>query len=74
MAPIVDGLEQQYAEQLVVKRINANTGDGPTVMRHYKLLGHPTVLIFDEQGQEVERVVGPQSRDTIENALQQSLN
>lgn len=74
MAPIVDGLEQQYAEQFVVKRINANTGDGPTVMRRYKLLGHPTVLIFDGQGQEVERLVGPQSRETIENALQQSLN
>jgi thiol:disulfide interchange protein len=58
----------------VVKRVNANTGDGPTIMRDYRLLGHPTVLIFDEQGQEVERLVGPQSREALENALQQHLN
>ncbi len=73
MAPIVDGLEQQYAAQLVIKRINANTGDGPTIMRDYKLLGHPTVLIFNEQGQEVTRLLGPQKRETIEITLQQLL-
>jgi thiol:disulfide interchange protein len=42
-------------------------------MRDYKLLGHPTVLIFNEQGQEVTRLLGPQKRETIEITLQQLL-
>jgi hypothetical protein len=73
VAPIVDGLEQQFGEQLAVKRINADIGDGPSIMRDYRILGHPTLLIFDRAGQEVHRLVGPQPAETIEDILQQTL-
>ena len=35
MKPIVDGLESQYGDQVVFRRINANEGDGPAVMDAY---------------------------------------
>jgi len=73
MAPIVDGLEAQYSEQIAVKRINADEGDGPEIVRAYRIPGHPTTLIFDSQGQEVQRLLGPQPTEVVQEALQQVL-
>jgi thioredoxin-like negative regulator of GroEL len=74
MAPIVDELEQQYGEQVAIKRINADMGDGPKIMRDYRIPGHPTTLIFDQDGQEIERFIGPHSLETIADTLQKILN
>ena len=73
MAPIVDGLEQQYAAQIVVKRINAAEGDGPAIMRDYRLQGHPTLRMFDRAGQETGRFIGVQPAAEIEAALKEVL-
>jgi thioredoxin-like negative regulator of GroEL len=74
MTPIVDGLAEKYQAEVVTKRINANEGEGPGIMRAYEVRGHPTVLIFDRQGQEVARFTGPQPAETIEKLLQQVLS
>ena len=73
MAPIVDGVEEQYGEQIAVKRINADVGDGPEIVRAYRIPGHPTTLIFDSQGQEVQRLLGPQSTEVVQEALHKVL-
>lgn len=73
MKPIVDGLEQKYKDQIAVKRINADVGDGPTIMRAYRIQGHPTVLIFDHEGHEVQRFLGPQPAETIEAVLAKTI-
>lgn len=65
MKPIVDGLEQKYNDQIAVKRINADIGEGPTILRTYRIQGHPTTLIFDRQGQEVQRFLGPQPTGAV---------
>ena len=69
----MDGLEQQYGPQIVVKRINAVEGDGPAIMRDYRLQGHPAILIFDSEGRETGRVIGPQPAAEIEAALKEAL-
>ncbi|NJN96741.1 MAG: hypothetical protein HC875_22830 [Anaerolineales bacterium] len=74
MTPIVDGLEQEYGGQIAVQRINANIEDGPKIMRDYKLPGHPVLLIFNSQQQEVYRFIGPQPAHEIEIRLQEVLN
>ncbi len=73
MKPIVDGLETQFGDQLAFQRINANEGDGPAIMRAYRIQGHPTILLIDPQGQEVSRFIGPQSAEQLAEALQQAL-
>lgn len=73
MTPIVDGLEQQYERQIAVQRINAAEGDGPAIMKAYHILGHPTVLIFDRQGHEVNRLIGLQPSQQIEEVLKEAL-
>lgn len=73
MAPIVDGLEQVYRGQIAVQRINANEGDGPAIMRTYKILGHPVLLIFNSQQQELHRLIGPKPAHEVELLLQEAL-
>jgi thioredoxin-like negative regulator of GroEL len=73
MRPIVDGLEEAYRGQLVVKRINANEGAGPALMQAYRIPGHPTILIFNREGEEIRRIIGPQPAEAIETVLQEIL-
>ena len=74
MMPIVDRLEQQYVEEISVKRVNANMDDGPEITQAYRIPGHPTIMLFDDAGQEVQRILGPQSTEIVEDALQGLLN
>ncbi|MCB9098860.1 MAG: thioredoxin family protein [Anaerolineales bacterium] len=69
MTPIVDGLEQTYRGRLVFNRVNANEGDGPAIMRDYHIPGHPTTLVFDRQGREVQRFIGPQPVEALEDVI-----
>ena len=74
MSPIVDGLEQQFNDQIVVKRVNAGVGDGPAIMETYRIPGHPVTMIIDSQGNETIRLIGPQSKETLVEELQKILN
>ncbi len=69
MRPIVDGIEEKFGDQLAVRRVNAAVGDGPEIMSGYRIPGHPTVLIFDEAGNEIQRLVGVQPAENIEVIL-----
>lgn len=66
-------MEQQYGEQITVRRVNAAEGDGPAIMRGYRIPGHPTLMIFDSEGQEVRRLIGPQPATVIEETMQEVL-
>jgi thiol:disulfide interchange protein len=68
MTPIVDGLQTDLSPQLTVKVVNAAVGNGPAIMKAYRVPGHPAVLIFNSAGEEINRLVGPQSRETLERA------
>lgn len=70
MTPIVDGIEAAYGSQLIIKRIEANSGHGPEVMRQYRIPGHPTTLIFDRTGHETHRFIGPQTKALLDETLQ----
>ena len=74
MNPIVDGIETTFSPQLAVKRIDANRGEGPAVMRAYRIPGHPTTLIFNADGQEEQRFIGPQTEDVVVEAVTRILN
>ncbi len=73
MTPIVDGIEEQYGEQIVFKRVNADVDDGPTIVQAYHIPGHPTTILFDKEGNEVQRLLGPQPTEVVEQALKKIL-
>jgi thioredoxin-like negative regulator of GroEL len=66
----VDGLEEQYGDRVTIKRINAQVGDGPAIVQEYRILGHPTLLVFDQNGDEVQCWLGPQPAKVVEELLQ----
>ena len=74
MAPIVDGLEQQFNGQMAVRRINAEVGDGLEIMKAYRIPGHPVTMVVDADGNETLRLIGPQTQETLVEELQKVLN
>lgn len=65
MTPIVNGLEADYADRIVVQKLDANTPEGRQVMQSYRLRGHPAILLFDAAGEVVWQGLGQQSRKTV---------
>lgn len=43
---------------LVALRIDAESGEGPAIAERYHVVGFPTLLLLDAQGQEIDRVFG----------------
>ncbi len=73
MAPIVDGLEQEFQNQITVWRVNADTPDGQELQDILEVRGHPTVVVLDENGRIQNRFFGPQPVDSLRDALQNVL-
>lgn len=66
LAPTINALADKYAGKLNVGIID--TDDDPDLMMQYGVMGIPTLILF-QNGQPVERMVGFQPRDRIENKL-----
>ena len=56
--PIVDGIEQEHAGQLVVLRVNVQDPAGKALANEYGFRATPTFIFFDAQGNELWRQVG----------------
>ena len=67
--PIVDGLERELEGQAQVVRLSALSPMGQEVARRYSVRGVPTFLIFDGQGNLVERQVGFPDRGKIKDLV-----
>jgi thioredoxin-related protein len=63
--PIVDGLERDLEGQAQVVRLSVLSKLGREVAQRYDVRGVPTFLIFDDQGELIERQVGFPNRDGI---------
>ncbi|RMF00362.1 MAG: thioredoxin [Chloroflexi bacterium] len=65
----MDGAEENFGPRVVFKRVNANQGDGPQIMQAYRIPGHPVTLVFDRDGNETARFIGPQPAEAVAGAL-----
>ena len=50
MEPVVNGLEEVYADKIEFQRLDANSADGRAAFKYYKLLGHPGYVILNPDG------------------------
>lgn len=73
MEPIVDGLAQEFAAQVTVWRVNADTEEGTAWQNALEVRGHPTIVLLDENGRVWERFYGVQPADVLRQALQAML-
>lgn len=60
MAPIVDGLAEQYRGKVSVSRIDAN--GGADVARTMNIRVFPTYVFLDSSGEVIERLEGGNSQ------------
>ncbi len=66
LAPTIEKLAKQYEGRAVVAKVNVDKL--PQLAARYGIQGIPTVLFF-KHGQEAQRLVGLQSRDTYVTTL-----
>ncbi len=55
LAPIVEELAEQYADRVLVLKVNVD--EQPTLASQYNITGIPTMILFDK-GKIVERMSG----------------
>ena len=69
MRPIVDGLEQQFGEDVAFVYLNAREGEGEVIFDHLTLPGHPAVVLFSTDRHETFRALGPVEEVILREAI-----
>ncbi|MDO4586414.1 MAG: thioredoxin [Planctomycetia bacterium] len=68
IAPILDELAEEYAQE--AKIVKVNVFENTNIAGKLNISSLPTLIIFD-QGQMVERLVGAQSKERLQNLLEE---
>ena len=70
MKPIVNGLENQYGEQIAFVYINREAPENQIIVKKYGIRSQPVFILLDAQGEMTQRFSGPVSEETLAKALQ----
>ncbi len=68
----MDGLEEEFAGQLRVIRVDVQTPAGQALGEQYDFRFTPTFIFFDAQGQEQWRQVGGLETQNVVRSLMES--
>lgn len=69
MAPIVDGLEEEFRGRVTVTQLDAAQPANAALATQYGLRGHPAFVVVDAEGQVSQLFYGPQAEETLRQAL-----
>ena len=69
MQPIVNGIEDDYQEEIEIRRIDAESPEGMTIFNGFSLRGHPSYLLIDPEGQILWQSLGEQPGDDIREQI-----
>lgn len=69
MEPVVDQLKKDCAGRVRIKQIVAGKPGGRRLMKKHRVVGYPTFLFLNEEGEEVARLVGRQRLRTLRQHL-----
>ena len=73
MRPVVHGLEQQYGDRVAFAGVDYNNRANRDLVRQYRVLGHPTFVVLDREGQVVKQFVGHTPEADLDAALKQAV-
>ena len=73
MTPIVDGLKRKYRGQLNVVYVSMDRTVGKEQAEEYGVIGTPTLLLLDSEGNQVSVLRGSLPPAQIEQAIQDLL-
>ena len=71
VAPIVGELAEEYAGQLKVLKLN--TDDNPEIATKFHVMSIPS-LIFFKDGQQIDKLVGAQSKQKFKETIDRLLS
>lgn len=66
MAPLVETLAEEMAGEAVIGKLNVD--DSEEIAMKYGVMNIPTLILF-KNGQEINRVIGVQSREVLEKMI-----
>ncbi|HOW56072.1 MAG TPA: thioredoxin [Syntrophorhabdaceae bacterium] len=66
MGPVIDALAGEYEGKVKIMKINVD--ENPQTPAQYGVRGIPTLIVF-KGGQEVQRIVGAQPKNNVEDVL-----
>jgi thioredoxin 1 len=66
IAPVVEEIAEQYADQLQVAKMDVDAN--PQTPGQLGIMGIPTLILF-KNGEEVERVVGFRPKEALEEVI-----
>lgn len=69
MEPIVNGLENEFANHASVIQLNADEAKNARLQQQYGMRGHPTFAVLDMNGQLAQTLIGPQTTEVLREAL-----
>lgn len=69
LGPVIDGLADELSGKAVVGKVNID--DEPDLAAKYSVVTIPTIILFKD-GQEVNRLVGVQSKLTLTQMVEQA--
>ena len=71
MAPIVDGLSDEFEGRANVLQLNAAEQANEELQARYNVRGHPSFVVLNGDGRVVQRYFGPQAEAVLRQALEQ---
>jgi thioredoxin 1 len=73
MTPIVDEIARQYGQQLDVVYAQVDRQDGKQLANQYGVIGYPTILLLDSEGERVGLLSGVVPRPALEKMVDELL-
>jgi len=72
ISPILDNIAIEYADELLVAKLEVDDGENMKLAGRYQVRGFPTVILFKE-GKEVDRFSGAKSQQQVEDFLEANI-
>jgi len=69
MAPIVDGLNEEFDGRAAVLQLNAAEKANEELQASFDVRGHPSFVVLDHDGRVAQRFFGPQAEEALRQAL-----
>jgi thioredoxin-related protein len=73
MKPVVSGIEDKYGQDFKIVHIEVSTSRGKELSGEHSVLGTPTMIMFDDAGREMRRLMGYQSPEELSEAIDRVL-
>ena len=74
MRPIVNGLQAEFEDQISFDAIDAASDSGALALKAYRLRGHPSYVIVDEDGNPLWSFSGQADEEILREQIEQKLN